>query len=126
MKDLKKFLREFNNAWAEQDNDTILAGVTEDVRFSMANSKEAIEGKAAFADWLSSMDCGHDKPTITTERLIIDGDNAALSGSIIFSGKDAGTRYAFCDVYTLREGRISEIVAYCVKLGEGVGMEAAA
>ncbi|GAA3955245.1 nuclear transport factor 2 family protein [Allohahella marinimesophila] len=123
MKDVKKFLREFNNAWAQPDLDTILSSVTDDIRFRMANSDEAVEGKAAFADWLKSMDCSDSKANINIERLIVDGDSAALTGDITFTGKDAGKHYAFCDLYTLKDDRICEITAYCVRVGESLERE---
>ncbi|WP_416399000.1 nuclear transport factor 2 family protein [Allohahella sp. A8] len=122
MKDFKKFLREFNDAWAKPDIESILAGVTDDIRFRMANSETPIEGKAAFADWLKSMDSCESQAHITIERLIVDGDYAALNGDITFSGRDAGKHYVFCDIYTLRGDRISELTAYCLSVDESAGM----
>lgn len=52
MKNTETFLRNFSNAWANMDMETILDAVTDDFSFAMANCDEGVVGKAAFANWL--------------------------------------------------------------------------
>ncbi len=123
MQNTEQFLKNFSDAWATQDMDTILNAVTEDFQFRMANCEEAVKGKAAFADWLENMNCGEGKASITHNQTIINDQQAALTGEIKVTGDGPEQHFAFCDVYTLLDGKISTLTAYCVKYGEGMGCE---
>lgn len=123
MQNTEQFLKDFSNAWATQDTSIILDAVNEDFQFRMANCEEAVKGKAAFADWLKNMDCGDGKATITHDKVVINGEQAAITGEITVTGTKPEQRFAFCDIYTLTNNKISTLTAYCVKFGEGMGCE---
>ncbi|RUO38580.1 hypothetical protein CWE13_02745 [Aliidiomarina shirensis] len=113
MSNLKTFLARFNQAWAEHDIKTIIAGVTDDIRFQMATDDTGIKGKEAFEKWLTEMMNPDYKVTMNTERLFISGNDAALSGSMeMVDPTGAEHKFAFCDLYTLRDGKVSELRAY--------------
>jgi len=122
MNNTEAFLTIFNQAWAEHDTDTILNSVTDDIHFRMAADVEGIRGKQAFKAWLAEMANPAFKVRLTTERLFVSGDDAALSGIIDMTEPDGSQhKFAFCDLYKLRNGKIAELLAYIVsdKAGEG-------
>lgn len=115
MSDVEQFLRRFNEAWKDGDIETILAGVTDDIRFQMA-SQETMNGKKAFRDFLRHMENGGGQCSLGIGNVIVDGDRAALDGVIKVESPEGPARtFLFCDVYRLRDDRISEITAYVVE-----------
>lgn len=115
MKDTEQFLREFNEAWIREDTETILNGVTDDICFRMVN-EAGIKGREAFARMLDEMTGSGNDCSLDIDRVIVDGDTAALNGDIRVTGKDGKPKtYGFCDIYGLRQGRISSIDVYFVE-----------
>lgn len=122
MKNTETFLRNFSNAWANMDMETILDAVTDDFSFAMANCDEGVVGKAAFANWLKNMDCGDgNKATIKHRDFLLDGTRAALTGNmeVVVEGKTE--RFSFCDLYELEGSKIKKLTAYFMKHGEQMG-----
>lgn len=125
MSDVEQFLRRFNEAWKDGDIEMILAGVTDDIRFRMAsqeamNGKKASQGarngKKAFRDFLRHMENGGGQCSLDIDNVIVDGDRAVLDGVIQVESPEGPARtFLFCDVYRLRDDRISEITAYVVE-----------
>lgn len=113
MKDIRKFLREFNEYWVREDTQAILDTVTDDIRFGMAGGK-VVTGKADFADALKEMtDSGNSDIGLEITNVIVAGDRAAVNGEISMTGEDGQRRvYAFCDVYRLAGGKVAELTAY--------------
>lgn len=113
MSNVETFLTVFNQAWAAHDVDTIVSGVTDDIYFRMATDEEGIQGKQAFETWLSEMVKPEYKMSLTTERLFVSGDDAVLSGRMEMTEPDGTQRkFAFCDIYKLRDGKVAELLAY--------------
>lgn len=122
MSNVETFLTVFNQAWASHDVDTIVSGVTDDIHFRMALDEEGIRGKQAFKAWLSEMPKPESKLSLTTERLFVSGNDAMLSGYMEMTKPD-GThcKFAFCDIYKLRDGKVAELLAYFMSDKEGTG-----
>ncbi|RUO32472.1 nuclear transport factor 2 family protein [Aliidiomarina soli] len=113
MSTTKEFLTRFNQAWADQDIDTIVNSVTDDVHFRMATDDKGIHGKEAFATWIGEMSNADYKMQLTTERFFISGDEALLSGRMHMTERDGSEReFCFCDLYTLRDNKVSAMVSY--------------
>lgn len=119
MSSTKLFLTEFNQAWADNDIDTIVNGVTDDIHFRMASDDSGVRGKDAFKAWLKDMLITDTEMEVINERLIMSGDEAVLSGRIKMIEQD-GTRkqFTFCDLYTLRDGKVAELVSYVMNCSD--------
>lgn len=113
MSDIKVFLTKFNQAWADNDIDTIVDGVTDDIHFRMATDASGIRGKDEFKVWLKDMLISDVEMELFTDRMIISGNDAVLSGRIEMREQDGTEKqFTFCDLYTLRDGKVAELVAY--------------
>lgn len=120
MNTTEQFLRDFNSAWLKEDISDVLGGVTEDIRFRMAGEK-GVEGKADFAKMLKEMSGSGQGFDLKVDRVIINGDQAALTGQIVCrpSGNAKTTTYAFCDVYVLQPGKqpkVRDLTAYIMEV----------
>jgi len=109
----RKFLTKFNQAWADNDVDTIVNSVTDDIHFKMVTDAEGIRGKEAFSSWLKDMSNNDFQMALTTDRVIIDGDQAAITGTMAMTKPD-GTKsqFSYCDLYRLRDGKVAELMAF--------------
>lgn len=117
---MKQFLQDFSAAWGSMNAELILAAVTDDFEFRMANCDEPIKGKAAFSGWLEKMNCAEGEASIKHYEVLIEGDRAAMTGEVHVQGKDGIERFAFCDVYQLQDEKIRALTAYCVRYGDGM------
>lgn len=111
MNPTEKFLRDFNQAWADEDVARIAADVTDDIHFAMAG-RPAIEGKTDFETFLKSMSGQSSDLELKVHQILIDGDRAAVTGELSMSDGEKRSRYEFCDVYKLRDGKVAELIAY--------------
>ncbi|GAB2562410.1 nuclear transport factor 2 family protein [Gracilibacillus alcaliphilus] len=113
----QNFFREFNQAFARGDVETILASVTDDVVWRMAGN-DTIRGIEALKDALQGMDNGNDFEQ-EVENLITHGKQAAINGLIHSTDHNGEQRhYCFCDIYKLnkhKDGKIKEIISYVVE-----------
>jgi len=89
----KKFLKDFNIAFATGDADFIIAHVSEEIEWIMIGDKH-ISGKEAFAKEIDMMK-DHVAEEVVIHSIITHGREAAVNGEIKMGGKT----YAFCDVY---------------------------
>ncbi|WP_194755952.1 nuclear transport factor 2 family protein [Aliidiomarina indica] len=120
MSDIKEFLTTFNQAWVDNDIDTIVQGVTNDIHFRMATDETGVHGKEAFKIWLKDMLISDVEMDVTTDRMIISGDEAVLSGRIRMIEQDGTQKqFTFCDLYRLRDGKVAELVAYVMNYNTG-------
>lgn len=119
MNTTEKFLRDFNAAWVNENISEVLDGVTEDIRFRMASEK-GVEGKTDFEKMLKEMSGSGQGFELKIDRVIIDGDEAAVTGQISCRSADSKTTtYAFCDVYALQEGdnpKVRDLTAYVLEM----------
>jgi len=120
MNTTEQFLRDFNAAWLKEDISEVLDGVTEDIRFRMAGEK-GVEGKADFSKMLKEMSGSGQGFDLKIERVIINGNQAALTGQIVCRSADNAkvTTYAFCDVYVLQgeaQPKVRDLTAYIMEV----------
>lgn len=117
MNDTRKFLTEFNEYWVREDTGAILGAVTDDIRFGMAGH-DPINGKADFRKFLEEMGCDGTDMTLDLGTFVIEGDRAAVTGEIAMTDKEGQRkRFAFCDVYRLRDGKVAELTAFVNPIG---------
>ena len=112
----KTFLRDFNVAFARADTPTLLAAVTDDIRWEMVGDK-VISGKEAFATALEEMK-QHTASELVLDAIITHGREAAVAGTMVMAD---GKRFRFADIYTFRGAkgdRIAALTSYVVEVTE--------
>ena len=90
----KKFLVEFNRAFAEANVDFVLDHVSDDIVWNMVGDKE-LHGKTSMRSEMESMMVGR-ASTMVLYSVITHGREAAANGEFHYPG---GEKIAFCDVY---------------------------
>jgi ketosteroid isomerase-like protein len=96
------------------NRELILSCLTEDVSWSIPGMFD-VRGKSQFATHI--VDEGFvGKPVITVSRLVEENDVVIAEGSVRAPREDGGILdLAFCDVFEMRDGRISRLVSYLVQ-----------
>lgn len=109
----KRWLLDFNIAFARGDLSAILEGVTDDVEW-IRIGKDVIRGKDRFAEALALMK-GESAKELVIDAIITHGNTAAANGTITFHD---GRTYAFCDVYRFnnhsKSAKLKAITSYVI------------
>ncbi len=109
-----KFLQKINEAFANNDTETIVENITEDICWTIIGDRK-VQGKEAFTKAMKEMES--EEPLILNiSNIITHGASAAVNGTM--KSADHKT-YAFCDVYKfggLKNPKIKEITSYVVEL----------
>ncbi|WP_459556736.1 nuclear transport factor 2 family protein [Lacunimicrobium album] len=102
------------NAEVEKgNNEGFLAYCTEDVVWEFVG-EQTLKGKAAVRQYMNETYI--EPPRFTVTRSIAEGDFITVLGDISLKGKDGrSVDYAFCDVWRLRDGKLSELRAFVVE-----------
>lgn len=114
--ELQILLRRFNEAFANNDIETVLSLVTDDVRWEMAGDVPVM-GKTDMEAALREAADG-EPMQLTIHHIITHGRSAAVNGELQDSD---GARFGFCDVYDLsglRNPKIKKLTSYVVGLME--------
>jgi uncharacterized protein len=95
------------------DRDLILSCLNEDVSWTIPGMFD-VRGKSEFAKHI--VDEGFaGKPVITVSRLVEENDVVIAEGSVRAPREGGGVLdLAFCDVFEMRDGKISRLVSYLV------------
>jgi ketosteroid isomerase-like protein len=93
----RKFLADFNLAFAAGDTAFIMEHVSDDIHWEMVGDK-TVEGKTAMTQEVKTM-TRWKTVSFTLHSVITHGREAAANGELHFAG---GQRVAFCDVYTFK------------------------
>lgn len=113
MTEKEKFLRKFNQAFADNDTGYITESTTDNIVWNIPGDR-TIHGKDAFIHALKQME-RNGKTELNIEHIITHGKAASVNG-VIRSGN--GTSHAFCDVYVFsgfKNPRIKEITSYVIR-----------
>ena len=109
----KKFLKDFNVAFAKGDSEFIIQNVSDDIRWIIYGDKQ-IEGKEKFTEEMNIM-----KHYVADELLIHSIVTQDKEGTVNGEMKMAGKVYAFCDVCTFvskSKNTIREMKSYVIKI----------
>ena len=109
----KQTVTRYMDGFRTTDRELILSCLTEDVAWKIPGMFE-VRGKAEFATHI--VDEGFvGKPVITVSRLVEENDVVIAEGSVRAPREDGGILdLAFCDVFEMRDGKISRLVSYLV------------
>lgn len=108
----KRFIKEFNIAFAESNVEKILAMFAEDPVWELVGDK-TYEGKEHIRAALEAMDL-EQAQELTIHSILHDGGHGAANGVMLFEA----SKVAFCDVYTFsndaagEDMRIARLTSY--------------
>jgi len=108
----KDILERANAAVARGDYEEFLSFCTDDVQWVFVGDR-TLNGKAAVRAYIEAT--YKQPPRFDVERTIAEGDSLAALGHITLKD-DKGTdvRYAYCDMWRFREGRLAKLQAYVI------------
>ena len=109
----KQTVQRYMDGFRATDREMILSCLTDDVSWSIPGMFD-VQGKAEFANHI--VDEGFaGKPVITVSRLVEENDVVIAEGSVKAPRADGEILdLAFCDVFEMRNGKISRLVSYLV------------
>ncbi|CCH01414.1 hypothetical protein FAES_3406 [Fibrella aestuarina BUZ 2] len=109
----KAILEKANAAIAKGDLDGFLAFCSDDTEWTYVGDI-TLTGKEAVRRYLETTNS--EPPNFTVTNLIAEGDFLTALGDIIMKDKDGQpVRYAYCDVWRLRDGKLAELKAFVIK-----------
>tara|TARA_R110002124_G_scaffold274893_3_gene444974 strand:- start:1698 stop:2078 length:381 start_codon:yes stop_codon:yes gene_type:complete len=109
----KRFLKDFNVAFATGDAGFIIEHVSEDIRWEVYGDK-SIQGKGQFSKEINLM-ASSVADEIAIHSIITHGKEASLQGEMKMGEKT----YAFCDVYRFTSAgsfMIKEMFSYVIEI----------
>jgi ketosteroid isomerase-like protein len=113
--DRKDVVEAYFEGFRRSDHDQILACLTDEVVWDLPGYAH-LRGKDAFDQEIEN-DEFVGSPTLTVDRLIEEGDAVVAIGNGEATRKSGELhRFAFCDVFTFADGKVSRVESYLVPL----------
>jgi ketosteroid isomerase-like protein len=111
----KRVLQQANDAVKAGDNEGFLSYCVDDLVWSTVGG-ETLHGKEAVRSLMAKEYV--QPPTFTVRELVAEGDYVIALGDIE-SRDDAGkpVQNAYCDVWRLRDGKLAELRAFVIPVG---------
>ena len=110
----KAVLKQANAAVVKGDHEGFLAHCTDDVEWTFVGDR-SLKGKEAVRQYMKATYI--EPPTFTVDRLIAEGDFVTALGNISLKDEAGNVvRYAYCDVWRLRDGKLAELTAFVVEI----------
>ena len=115
----KAILEKANAAITQGDFEGFLRFCTDDTVWIFVGDRTLV-GKAAVREYMHAT--YREPPTFHVEHMIAEGDSLAALGEITLKdAKGQATRYAYCDVWRFRDGKMAELRAFVVQPEAGRG-----
>ncbi len=110
----KAVLEQANAAVRRGDHEGFLAHCTEDVVWVFVGDR-TLKGKPAVRKYMQ--ETYTEPPEFHIDRMIAEGDGLTAIGEITLKDqRGAPVRYAYCDVWRLRDGKLAELRAYVIEI----------
>ena len=110
----KQLVEKLNEAWTKGDNEALFQYYAEDVVWTIAGEL-TLNGLPAVREFMSQMD-SHEPPKISVDKIVAEGDSVICCGEMTMGGTpDCAGAYSYCDVYTITNGKVSELRSFVVK-----------
>lgn len=110
----KQFLKDLNNAFANNESDYIVKFVTDDIHWSIIG-EDTIIGKSNFTKALNEMQA--DEPfNLNIDDITVHNQKGIVEGSMT---SPKGETYAFCDIYLFADTdvpMIKKMTSYVISL----------
>ncbi len=111
----KRVLQQANAAVTSGDNEGFLSYCVDDIVWSTVGG-ETLNGKAAVRAWM--VKAYAQPPEFTVRELVADGDFVVAFGDIdCRDDAGASVQYAYCDMWRLRDGKLAELRAFVIPVG---------
>ena len=109
----KAILEQANAAITAGDHEGFLAHCTDDTVWTFVGDM-TIRGKDELRRWMA--EAYKEPPRFDVQRMIADGDSVAALGEITMTDDDGNdTRFSYCDVWRIRDGKLAELEAYVIE-----------
>ncbi|VTR95106.1 Uncharacterized protein OS=Fibrella aestuarina BUZ 2 GN=FAES_3406 PE=4 SV=1: SnoaL_2 [Gemmata massiliana] len=109
----KTVLEQANAAVTKGDYDGFLAFCTDDTLWTFVGDR-VLKGKEAVCQWMTESYTS--PPEVTVDRLISEGEFLTAVGTATMAGKNGKKeRFAYSDVWRLRDGKLAELRAFVIK-----------
>jgi uncharacterized protein len=110
----KQLIEKLNAAWTAGDTEGLLRYYAEDVVWTIAGEL-TLNGLPAVREFMAPTE-GHEPPLISVDKMVAEGDSVICYGEMTMGGTPecAGT-YSYCDVYTIMNGKVSELRSFVIK-----------
>ena len=109
-----KTILETANAFVTRgDYEGFLAHCTDDTHWTFVGDR-TLDGKEAVRQYMA--ETYTEPPTFHVTDSIEEGDYVTTVGEITLPENGTPTRYAYCDVWRLRDGKLADLRAFVVKL----------
>ena len=109
--DNKSILTEANAHVSRGDYEAFLACCTDDTHWTFVGDRVLV-GKDAVRRYMA--EAYEQPPVFTTTDLLAEGDFVTAIGEITLIEQGRPTRYAYCDVWKLRDGKLAELRAFVI------------
>jgi len=112
----KEIVEKANALLAESKTEEFLLLCAEDVEWTLlADTPSKMKGRIAIAEFMASSQ-GQESPNFTIDNVIADGEFVVANGDMTMKTKEGETvPYAFCDMYTFKDGKIAELLTFINK-----------
>lgn len=108
----KEIVEAVNAAFAAGNIEGFLSYCAEDVEWIVAG-EDPVKGKDAIRKWMAAMD--GEPPQFEVDDVIAEGDAVAAYGAMTMKDdEEEAVRYAYCDIYRFRNGKIVELRSFVV------------
>jgi uncharacterized protein len=112
----QRSVHRYIDGFRRSDHKAILGCLTDDVVWHI-HGLRATHGKAEFDDEIENP-AFEGSPELTVERTIESENMVVVTGTGAGRHREAGPfRFAYCDLFTLRDGLIAQVDSYVVALG---------
>jgi uncharacterized protein len=110
----KQLVEKLNEVWMSNDIEELFSYYADDVVWTIAG-EATLNGIQAIRDFmLHSGD--HVPPKLTVDKIVAEGDSVICYGDMTMGGTpDCAGTYSYCDVYTITNGKVSELRSFVIK-----------
>ena len=111
----KQTVQRYMEAFRKSDHAEVLACLTDDVEWVLPGAFH-LQGKEAFDREIEN-EAFIGRPVIDVTRLLEEDEVVVAEGSVRCARRDGGVLNAvFCDVFVMREARISHLTSYLMEV----------
>ena len=110
----KQLVETLNEAWMSNDLEGLFSYYADDVVWTIAG-EATLNGIQSIRDFMAQGG-DHVPPQLTVDKLIAEGDTVICCGDMTMGGTpDCAGTYSYCDVYTITNGKVSELRSFVIK-----------
>lgn len=114
MSNNKSVLERANAAVTRGDYEVFMSFCTDDTLWTFVGDR-VLRGKEAVRQWMTEA-YKQGPPELTVDNLIAEGEFVTAVGTVTTKDEDGkATRYAYCDVWRVRDDKLAELQAFVIE-----------